>query len=32
MKKAYLVSAASIWCDIWGVVDPGRKFRFSRKI
>src|SRR6218665_1605340 len=25
-------SAASIWFEIWGVVDPGKKIRFSRQI
>src|SRR6218665_2502477 len=27
-----ITSAASIWFEIWGVVDPGKKIRFSRKV
>src|SRR6218665_1818861 len=27
-----ITSAASIWFEIWGVVDPGKNIRFSRKV
>src|SRR6218665_2811249 len=31
-KPPIITSAASNWFEIWGVVDPGKQIRFSRKV